>query len=67
MRLKAQLEAAEEELRTTRSAAEKTSIEKKDLQMNLVVAKDEAKVKDEDAKRKIAELQKLLAAVQQVG
>ena len=67
LRLKAQLEAAEEELRTTRSTAEKTSIEKKDLQMHLVVAKDEAKIKDEESKEKIAELQKLLGAVQQVG
>ena len=67
LRLKTQLEAAEEELRTTRSTAEKSSIEKKDLQMHLVVAKDEAKIKHEESKAKITELQKLLAAVQQVS
>ena len=66
LRLKTQLEAAEEELRAAKSAAEKAMMEKKDLQMHLVVAKDEAKSKDEEAKEKIAELQKLLADVQQV-
>ena len=66
LRLKTQLEAAEEELRAAKSAAEKASIERKDLKMNLIVAKDEGKTKDAEAKDKIAELQKLLADVQQV-